>query len=432
MQSFKFKDGIIRTYSKDQLMHIPLFKGMIENFKDDGSIIQIDSLNGDIVNDLIRHKFIKINEYEFDELFCVIDFLMLNEKHVRTQIMGHLKYLLVNNINKINLNNLHKYIRGDDYKDLLSSIVNMKPKLIQLYPFVTHLNYFGYSFNKIDLTKFDNLVSLQIKESDIRTLDSFSNLKNLKKLYCVECYRLEDGCFDMFINLEILICSYCSKLKRPFNKNLESLKELLCEQCVELEDGCFNNFRNLEKLTILNSSNLCKPFSDNLKNLKILECRNCENLQNGCFDVFETLEELDCNNCIKLNKPFNNNLKNLKKLKCAGCINLENGCFDTFEKLEDLMCIRCSNLINPFNFNLKNLKKLNCVGCINLEDGCFDIFENLEELNCIYCDKLKGPFNKNLKNLRRLSCDLCDMSNIPNIFKNLERFNSQSNILFIQ
>ena len=374
MLSIKFKDDIIKTYPTDKLMHIPLFKNMMENFKNDESIIPIDFLNSCIVDDLVHHKFIKFDMYDFDELFQATEFLMLYEKKkIRKQMMDHLIYLLLNNIDKVNLDNLHKYIY-DDYKYLLSDIINDKPELVELCPFVTHLNY----SSKNSLAKFNNLISLRIVHGTIKTFSSFSNLKNLKMLCCMDCQQLEDGCFDIFENLEILDCFECYNLAKPFNKNLRNLKELYCDDCSNLEDGCFDTFESLEILSISHCVKLYQPFNINLKNLNVLRCACCNDLEDNCFDAFENLEELYCDGCGNLIKPFNANLKNLKILECEYCDNLEDGCFDVFETLEELDCGSCKKLNKPFNNNLENLKKLNCT---NLRDDTLAVFKNLEQLN---------------------------------------------------
>lgn len=295
MISIKFRDNIIKTYPYDKLMHLPVFKNMIENFIDDGSVISIDHFDSDIIDHFICQQDINFDKYDFDELFNAAGFLLCDIESVLEQFMKQLKHLLLNDIDKVNLNNLHKYIFSN-YKYLLSDVVNSKPDLVQLYPYVTHLRLIhstDYSGNQytVDLSKFNNLVELEIDNNMLVTFETFHNLKNLKRLICNYCSSLNDGCFDIFENLEELYCRECFELKKPFNKNLKNLRKLHCIGCYHLEDGCFDALKNLKILDCGYCDRLEKPF-DNLINLKIMTCVCCENLRDGCFNMLTNLYAL--------------------------------------------------------------------------------------------------------------------------------------------
>ena len=472
MIRIKFNDNIINEYPIKVLKEIPFFKSLIESGVEINDIIPFSEFDSDIISDFIYNsKTVNFNKYKFDDLFHAKEFLMLyNKPHIQTQFTNQLKNLLLNDINKINLDRLEIYIRNED-KYILSDIINEKPDLIQLYPYVTSLRYTNK--RNIDLTKFNNLNTLIDRCNDslsgslfFTTYRSFYNLKNLKELDCSDYDNLKDGCFDVFMNLEKLSCRYCPRLKKPFN-NLKNLKELDCSNCQNLENGCFDTLISLEtlkcenntlgddcfsKLTTLknlrcNNCKLLKSPFNNLTNLKKLQCNDCTNLENNCFTTLTNLNILYCRDCHKLKNPFDNlknleildcsnnylddcfdaldhlntldcsenrylknpfngNLRNLKKLDCQHCGNLKDGVFDTLENLEELRC-GCCKLINPFNKNLKNLKILECSYCYELKDGCFDIFEHLKELKCRDCSRFKKPFNINLNNLEILNCDNC-------------------------
>ena len=468
--SIKFKDKIIKEYTINKLKEIPFFKSLIESRNQINDIIQFNEFNSDIIDDFIcNNETINFGKYNFDDLFHAKEFLMLyNSSQIREQFTNQLKNLLLNDIGKINLDNLENYIHSEN-EYMLSDIINEKPELIQLYPYITSLKCIN---KNIDLTKFNNLIRLSYYDKDIKTFSSFYNLKTVKELDCSYCFSLEDGCFDTFINLEKLNCKYCEELINPFG-NLKKLKFLNCEGCSRLEGNCFNkdlnNLRylncrccnnlqdgfnaliNLEKLDCCFCEGLKNPFG-NLKSIKTLKCSYCVNLENECFNALINLEELrcagcnnlkddcfnslinlnilDCSECYSLRNPFNINLKNLKKLQCVDNY-FEDNCFNVFEHLEELNCMFI-NFKNPFHENLKTLKKLDCsfcdeleneqagvfihlknlkylacINCINLEDGCFDVFECLDMLNCNGCPKLKKPFNANLKNLKKLYCYDC-------------------------
>ena len=463
MISIKFKDNIIKEYSIDKLNEIPFFKGLIESCNKIDDVIPFNDFDSDVIDHLIHnYKNINFDKYKFDDLFQAKEFLRLYEldktkiqytdSSIQYQFRINLIYLLVNTF-KINLNNLKRYLL-DENEYFLSHIVSEHPKLTHLYSHIEHLVY----SKVINLTKFNNLVALNICDNEIETFVLYGNLKNLKKLYCSNCVNLKDGCFDIFENLEELNCSDCRKLtkpfdnlknlrilkcascelvdgcfdnltnlvnldcewnyelKRPFN-NLINLKILECAVCTKLEDGCFDNLINLVNLVCDSNCELKKPFS-NLINLKILECSGCRKLEYGCFDNLINLIELHCKGCCilsgssflnslrksiineKLKSPFDN-LKNLKILYCDECGKLGNDCFDNLINLETL---DCDHFVNLKTFpRLTNLKTLNCNYCHNLEDGCFDMLTNLELLNCSHCTDLKKPFN-NLKNLKKLFC----------------------------
>ena len=414
MIRIKFKDNIIKEYSIDILKRIPFFKGLIESCNKIDDNVPFNDFNSGVIDHLIHnYKNINFDKYDFDELFYAKEFLMLyNKPQIQTQFTNQLKNLLLNDIDKINLDNLQNYIRCED-EYMMSDIVNKNPILLQLYPHVTSLRYANPNIN---LTRFNNLVKLIIPpEIEINTLTQFGNLKNLKELYCSGCFNLEDGCFDIFTNLDLLCCNDCDKLKRPFN-NLKNLKILFCRSCHNLEDGCFDTLTNLKKLDCTSCTELRYPFRSNLKYLNVLNCSDCINLRDGCFDVFVSLEKLMCSFCNRLENPFNKNLKNLKILCCQNCDNLKNRCFSKLTNLEKLNCKNCYRLKKPFD-NLINLKKLNCSGCSKLKD-CFDALINLKNLHCKKCFELRKPFD-NLKNLKKLVY----MENgefKPNLFDNLD------------
>ena len=406
MISIRFKDNIIKEYSIDKLKEIPFFKGLIESCIKINNVLQFNEFDSEIINNFIcEREKINFDKYKFDDLFHAKEFLMLyNEPQTQVQFTEQLKHLLLNDINRIDLNNLQNYIYDDD-EYLLSDVINEKPELIQLYPYVTSLRYIN---KNLDLTKFNNLNTLIYYQNiKIKTFVVFDNLKALKELYCVGCENLEDGCFDIFTSLEKLSCGYCYKLKKPFNNNLKNLKELNCSKCENLKDECFDMFISLEKLTCGYCCKLKKPFNNNLKNLKYLDCSSCYNLKDECFDCFYQLRTLYCSFNRKLKNPFNINLKNLEELDCSYCDGVENNCFDIFNNLKILCCNGCYKFKNPFNENLKTLKILHCAYCCNLNDKCFDSFKNLEILFCENCKQLKKPFNANLKSLIRLCCCEC-------------------------
>lgn len=192
----------------------------------------------------------------------------------------------------------------------LSCIVHKKPELIQLYPYVEYLNY--YRDSKIDLSKFDNLIRLNIRSYSYEITKTNKITENLD----INAFKI----FSKLRNLKILECEYC-----------------------DIEDGFFDVFESLEELTIRWENKLNKPFNKNLKNLKKLTCIDCDNLNDECFDVFESLENLNCSHCRNLNRPFNNNLKTLKYLH--------------------FYHLPCS--ANQIDINL-SLSKAKCDSCINL------------------------------------------------------------------
>ena len=358
MYSIKFRDNIIIQYPDNILKEIPFFKGLIESCVEINDIIPFNEFDSDIINDFIcNNETVNFSKYNFDDLFHAKEFLMLyNKPHIQTQFTNQLKKLLLNDINKINLDRLEIYIRNED-KYFLSNIVNRKPELTQLYPYVTSLKYIN---KNIDLTKFNNLIMLICQYNEnIKTFRMFDNLKNLKILHCYNCINLEDGCFDIFINLEELMCDFCYKLKRPFN-NLKNLKKLYCIGCINLEDGCFDALTNLEKLNCKQCDKLKRPF-DNLKNLKKLHCGsfNLTNkfvgLENECFSKLTNLKELVCYDCVQFKQPFNN-LEKLKKLRCYNCKSLVDDCFNMLKNLNFLVCHECGN--KSFNVISKNIKRL--------------------------------------------------------------------------
>ena len=429
MISIKFKDNIIKEYPINKLKKIPYFKSLFEIYNRIDDIISLDNINSGIMDQLLigcANGYIDFYMYDFDELFEAKEYLMLNDNpFVQNQFSDWLKKSLRNDINRINLDKLSKYLYNDE--KFLSTFINDNQDITELYPYITHLELTGKNiiipirdkkilspsicqmcniidFNRIDLTRFKNLITLTIQKQSIYTFKWYKNLKNIKKLYCDGCV-LVDGCFDIFTNLEELTCIGSEKLRKPFNANLKSLKMLNCDNCSHLENGCFDALTNLEVLHCRGSgwSNWNRrPFKqpfNNLKNLKALDCSNIK-LEDGCFDMLINLEILVCSSCEYLKNPFNN-LKNLRMLDCCNCTNLINDCFNVLTNLQRLACSGGDQLENPFN-NLINLEFLFCRYCYKLEDGCFDALINLEELNCVGCSKLKTPFN-NLKNLKILN-----------------------------
>ena len=390
MKSIKFKDNIIRQYPINILKEIPFFKSLIESCND---ITLSVNFNCDIIDYLIyNYNNINFGRYDFDELFKAKEFLRLYEKSmfsltsgIQDQFTDQLRYLLLND--KINLNNLPKYTPHENAY-FMSSIINEKPKLIQLYPYVTNLIYIN---EEIDLSKFNNLTKLTLSTyKTIKTFNTFNNLKNLKILNCARCDNLEDGCFDIFVNLEKLNCGYCSKLKNPFNINLKNLRKLYCQDCYNLEDRCFDVFTNLKTLYCSGCKKISNPFNNNLKNLKKLDCARCSNLKDGCFDMLLNLKQLSCNFCFNLKTLFNN-LINLKKLYCFACHKLEHGCLDKLTNLEELDCADC-NFIKISESNLKKLRRLVYRGrdhSLTWINEPFDIVIQFENLGCTNYIKFK-------------------------------------------
>ena len=429
MISIKFKDNVVKQYSIDILKEIPFFKSLIESHDKIDNIVPFDNFNYDVIDHLINdYKNIKFHKYDFDELFEAKEYLALYDKpSVQKQFSSWLRYLLSKDINAINFDKLTRYLYDDN--NLFSEFINNNPQFIQLYPHITRLTCIN---KELDLTKFNNLVELTFCSPTISTFKIFNNLRNIKKLFCDGCENLEDGCFDIFENLEELHCYDCTKLRKPFNVNLKSLKILECGGCRKLENGCFHYLINLEKLICRsgNWDNSGYPYGDdivfnNLKNLKILDCGNCTRLRDGCFDRLTNLEDLNCNNCKNLSDPFRN-LKSLKILYCYDCTFLNHNCFNALTNLQELVCFNCSNLgsfdnlinlkilrcsycynINVDSFaTLTMLKELDCSHCFSLTDECFDTLINLEYLTCSCCSDLIIPFN-NLKNLKVLTCYNC-------------------------
>ena len=377
MISIKFKDNIIKEYSIDKLSEIPFFKSLFESCNKINEHILFDNFNSDIIDHLI-HNYRNINfyKYDFDDLFQAKEFLRLYEldelnksisndaiEHsIQYQFITDLKFRLISN--RINLKYLKQYLFYE-HELFLSDIIRKYPRLTHLYPYVEYLEYRAGAYNTdpyhtdvtdLDLTKFTNLIALKILDNKIKTFNSYGNLKNLKVLFCAGCNHLKDGCFDIFENLETLVCVLCHKLKTF--PNLLNLKTLVCIGCYSLKDGCFDALINLEVLNCSANYDLKRPFNANLKNLKKLNCNYCYNLEDECFDVFMNLEELYCGGCKKLKNPFNENLETLKILNCLYCSNLENGCFDTLKNLEILESPWSGKLNRPFDRNyLRNYKK---------------------------------------------------------------------------
>lgn len=115
-------------------------------------------------------------------------------------------------------------------------------------------------FNEIDLTKFEmmnNLTSLELVQSKIRTLDGIEKMKNLKCLtlfYSSKLVSIEK--ISILKNLEYLEIRDCKKIENyECLKLLKNLKRLSIYDCSTLKDLLFiNQLKNLEFIGLINTN----------------------------------------------------------------------------------------------------------------------------------------------------------------------------------
>ncbi len=178
-------------------------------------------------------------------------------------------YINVNNIYRLEnmetlwINNTN-YGEEIDLKKLKSLkkliITNSCINLKGLYELPNLITLKLQKFNEIDLTKFEmmnNLTSLELVQSKIRTLDGIEKMKNLKCLtlfYSSQLLSIEK--ISILKKLEYLEIRNCKKIENyEYLKLLKNLKRLSIYDCSALKDLLFiNQLKNLEFIRLINTN----------------------------------------------------------------------------------------------------------------------------------------------------------------------------------
>lgn len=161
----------------------------------------------------------------------------------------------------INNNNYGEEIDLTKLKSLKKLIIaNSCVNLKGLYNLPNLVTLKLQKFNEIDLTKFEmmnNLTSLELVQSKIRTLDGIEKMKNLKCLtlfYSSKLLSIEK--ISVLKNLEYLEIRNCKKIENyECLKLLNNLKRLSIYDCSTLNDLLFvNQLKNLEFIGLINTN----------------------------------------------------------------------------------------------------------------------------------------------------------------------------------
>ena len=272
----------------------------------------------------------------------------------------------------------NKYLQQYDLEQVKKILLSKKMSSLKLLDLSLIDNNISndYSF----LLDLENLISLDLSDTGIDSLEHLCQLTKLKYLYlnnCENLFLIEDNQMKYLQNLVLLDVTGTNIVSIPTEISL------------------------LQKLEILNLSS-CYRLSFLPESLTCLS----------------SLEKLHINNCQKLKRiPIGiGHLQNLKKLD----INF-NGYLENIPKFSnDQSCISSFNLrgFNHHSFsldltNLINLRELNVFSCslTNLEVSNYD---QLQVLFLNYCSSLVNlNFMNYLDNLEKVSLSLPSVTKIP-------------------
>jgi internalin A len=168
----------------------------------------------------------------------------------------------------------------------------------------------------------ENIIELDISQSNIKILGNLENLVNLEILNCDNNFLSSLEGIEKLINLEFLSCGYNQLTSLERIENLINLEYLDCSynQLTLLEE--IENLTNLKNFYCYNNSLTSLKSVENLNNLKALYCydnlltslEGIENLTNLIKNNKKIIKELnydfiDSDDYIELNDLFNNLIK---------------------------------------------------------------------------------------------------------------------------
>jgi Leucine-rich repeat (LRR) protein len=275
--------------------------------------------------------------------------------------------------------------------------------------------------NEIQLTEAAQVIYLDVRNSNIGSLDGINFFSNIVG---INCSNNQIGSLDLtgLPNLEGLDCSYNYSIDELYFSSSANLRRLDCTaNALTSLNVC--NFTNLTSLycegNLLSSLNLC-----GLTNITHLYCG--DNLLTS-IDVtgLHNLLTLDCsdNQIGFLNLDLNTNLawldcsnNNLNVLDLNGLVNL--------------VYVNCAhNLLSSIDFTgMMNLREFygnsNQFSSLN-----FTNLDSMERLDCSYNNLSAINLNGFLPNLRTLKCDNNLLTSIQIIRNNLELLSCKNNAL---
>lgn len=295
-----------------------------------------------------------------------------------------------------------------------------------------------------------NLKTFEVQNEALCTITlppSFSELKNLKKLYFayvnlastdpkenLKKYSILPKCILELPELEeiVILNNFIKKLPVGIGK-LKNLKKLFIQNTdLSSVPDEIGDLTNLEELTL--GSNQLKQLPEsigNLKKLKVLNL-NCQGSINDqkitipeSIGKLENLEKLFLNwsKCSKIPESIGN-LTNLKVLSANGCWRSDyNNILPRLISLKEIHFSMNNLGVLPEDFgNLIHLEILDIARCSNVTlpesiGNCI----NLKEINAEYCGVKKLPESiTNCTKLKYLKLDNNELTQLPKNMGNLE------------
>ncbi|XP_056165269.1 disease resistance protein RUN1-like [Syzygium oleosum] len=300
---------------------------------------------------------------------------------------------------------LGKVTLSGDFNELFSELRWLQLSTIELFS-ATNLHL----PNLVVLRLTSNLLIAE----DWRGWSSIMMAERLKVLNLHGCLNLRcTPDLSAFIKLEILILTYCSKLKQvhPSIGKVKSLVSLNLGNCYNLEE-LPEEVGELEELKELNVGCTCItkiPMSiGSLRKLEKLIAFNCSSPReiSNSIGSLSSLQHLDLNYCDTL-REIPSSIRNLSSLQHL-----------------DLSCCKSLREISSSIGNLSSLQHLDLSWCKSLREISNSIgsLSSLQHLNLNHCESLREIPSSigNLSSLQHLDLPYCkSLREIPSSIGNL-------------
>ncbi|CCU55857.1 leucine rich repeat gene family [Choristoneura biennis entomopoxvirus] len=350
----------------------------------------------DILDCLPNVEFIRMET----EKFYTLELDLFNNLH-------NLKYLLINNFNIINSNNI-QYNNKLIYLELTNSIVDDENILLYVNKNLHYLKLFKTYVKLCYLEEFINLKYISIWDKNMYVEGNY--IKNMTNLQIMEIYNIDNVCdIEKFYDLKVVRLS-------------------LCNQIIDIKNLEF--FHNIESLDIeCNNMTYIESF-EYLTKLKYLSINSYNTINNILYNInSSSLEILNisintCNN-EAINFELLKNMINLRSFKLVD----EN--YNTFLIIDLNIIMKMKNLENLYieNIYIKNIENINYLNniknlnLINNKISNIDfIYNNINIIelnlsrNLIY-DITNLKYLKKLKKLSLNTNNIIDISPILHLNK---------------